>query len=114
MDNIKGKIAVAELIVRDMEISLTEAKNNLYNLRMNIQNHVYDSLEKAECYLMDRFEQEAFQDCEGSGNCGCDEYVQDFIVNGKEYTAIGKFEYDRYDKQYYYVDSRKYFYKDKT
>jgi hypothetical protein len=111
MSNIKGEIAVAELIIRDMEISLSEARSNLYNLRKNIRNHIYESLEKAECLLMDMFEKEAHEDCEGSGNCGCDEYVQDFIVDGKEYTATVKFQYDSF---FYYVDRREYSYKEKA
>jgi hypothetical protein len=114
MSDIKGSIAVAELIVRDMEISLSEATSNLYNLRKDIQNHIYESVEKAKGFLYDQFDNEAENDCEGSGNCGCDEYSQDFIVDGKKYTAIGKFEYDRHDKTYYYIDGCEFSYKEKA
>ena len=107
--NIKEKIAFWELCVQNTKQTLDGEIYELHVAKTSIENHIYESIEKAEGFLYNQFDNEAADDCEGSGNCGNPEYEQDFIVDGKEYTAIGKFEYDRYDKQYYYVDSREYF-----
>lgn len=111
--SIKETITLLESIVSKMEFNLSMARGQLCAAKDNIQNHVYESIEKAEGFLYNQFDNEAANDCEGSGNCGCEEYTQDFIVDGKEYTATGKFEYDRHDKTYYYVDSSEYSYKEK-
>ena len=60
------------------------------------------------------FENQAYEDCEGAGNCGSPEYEQDFIVGGKEYTAVCSFDYDRHDKTYYYIDRSEYSYREKV
>lgn len=68
------------------------------------ENNVFATLEEAESVLEDRLRQQAFQDCEGAHNCGNDEYEQEFVVDGKHYMATAKFEYNRHDKMYYYID----------
>ncbi len=104
---VKEQLTEAQEVVTALTILLTQCQSD-------INNHVYESIEKAEGFLYNQFDNEAADDCEGSGNCGCEEYTQDFIVDGKEYTAIGKFEYDRHDKQFYYVDSSEYSYLEKV
>lgn len=66
--------------------------------------HVYASLDEAEGYLEETLRDRAHADCEGSYNCGDDEYRQGFYVDGVEYVAIASVEYNRHDKTYYYVD----------
>lgn len=68
------------------------------------ENNVFASIEDAEASLYKRLLGEACQDCEGSYNCGADEYTQEFIVNGVHYIGTLSVEYSRYDKRYYYVD----------
>jgi hypothetical protein len=67
-------------------------------------NHRYESLEDAEGTLYEFLCDQASEDCEGSYNCGSSEYTQEFFVGDKAYIASAKVEYNRHDKQYYYVD----------
>lgn len=105
--HIQQSLAEAEKVVRDWHVLLAEADGD-------IQNHVYESLEQAENFLMNGFENQAFEDCEGANNCGEKEYSQDFIVDGVEYTATGIFTYDRHSKTYYYIDESEYCYWEKV
>ena len=75
------------------------------------ENHQYASIELAGYTLMGIFENKAFEDCEGAGNCGDDVYTQKFMVEGKVYLGSGHFDYNRHDKTYYYIDEREWSYK---
>lgn len=68
------------------------------------KNNVFESVVKAEGELEDVLRGRAAADCEGSYNCGNDEYRQGFFVDGVEYVAIASVEYNRHDKTYYYVE----------
>ncbi|MFM0503919.1 hypothetical protein [Paraburkholderia caffeinilytica] len=68
------------------------------------QNNVFESLAKAEYELEDVLRHRASADCEGSYNCGAEEYRQGFFVDGVEYVAIATVEYNRHDKTYYYIE----------
>lgn len=105
---IKEDIERLKERVLEAQRTLSRLTDELVYMQSDIQNNVYESLDEAEDVLMSQFENEAYEDCEGSGNCGAEEYTQDFIVDGKEYTAIGNFSYDRHDKQYYYIDECSY------
>jgi hypothetical protein len=59
-----------------------------------------DNAGRLEEVLLDR----ASDDCEGSHNCGDDEYRQQFYVGDKLHVAILTVEYNRHDKTYYYID----------
>lgn len=67
-------------------------------------NNVFESLEKAKRALYNRLSDYAENACEGRYNYGCDEYIQEFSVDGKKYLATATVEYNRHDKTYYYVD----------
>lgn len=70
-----------------------------------IEGH-YDTLQDAEWQIEDMHRTEAAEACEGSYCMGCDSY--DAIVyitsESKYYKITTEFEYNRHDKQYYYVD----------
>lgn len=68
------------------------------------ENNVYPSLEDAEYKIEGILSDMAYEDCEGEGNCGAEEYRQLFMVGDKSYVGIYNPEYNRYDKTYYYVD----------
>lgn len=68
------------------------------------KNNVFESLEDAERELYEILSDRASLDCVGSYNCGADEYRQGFFVGDKEYVAIADVEYNRHDKQYYFID----------
>lgn len=112
--NIKERIVDLKLEVEDRQAALDNAVFDLSVAERSIENHVYESLERAESRLCAIFEGKAHEDCEGAGNCGEDEYTQDFIVDGKEYVATMTFDYNRHDKTYYYIDGREFSYKEKV
>lgn len=72
------------------------------------ENNVFETLEDADSKMYTLLENQATEDCEGSYNCGDDEYTQEFMVGTQKYLATMTFEYNRHDKTYYYIDSREY------
>ena len=68
------------------------------------ENNVYPSLEDAEYKIESILSDQAFDDCEGAGNCGAEEYRQLFMVGDKTYVGIYNPDYNRHDKTYYYID----------
>jgi hypothetical protein len=84
---------------------LAIAETNLAEFIAARENNVFASVDIAEYEIERRLECMAGNDCEGAGNCGLDEYIQEFIVDGVLYLATYKVEYNRHDKTYYYIDS---------
>jgi hypothetical protein len=83
--------------------ALEAAEGALAEFASRPDNWRFESADKAgrlEEVLLDR----AHDDCEGSYNCGDDEYRQQFYVGDKLHVAILTVEYNRHDKTYYYVD----------
>ena len=68
------------------------------------ENNVYPTLEEAEYAIEDMLYDRAFEDCEGAGRGGLNEYRQLFIVGDKTYVGIYNPEYNRHDRTYYYID----------
>lgn len=100
-----------------LKAAIEEAKKNLAAAEQALedfialpQNNVFASLDDACAELEDRLRGQASQDCEGSYNCGADEYVQQFIVDEILYEGKLTVEYNRHDKTYYYVDGAKFSY----
>lgn len=85
------------------QVTLSAAVAALDAFDQLAENNVFASLKDAE-RLEDTLECRARDDCEGAGNCGNDEYRQEFLVDGVKYVAIYKPEYNRHDKTYYYID----------
>jgi hypothetical protein len=90
--------------VKAAETQLTEAQAALEQWDSLAENNVFETLEKALSTIEDKLRSKASDDCEGAYNCGLDEYSQEFIVGGTKYLATAKFEYNRHDKTYYYID----------
>lgn len=67
----------------------------------------YETLEDAICEVNDQHYNEASEACEGSHCMGNDEYETYVYIKseGKYYTLKTQFEYNRHDKQYYYIDN---------
>lgn len=93
-----------EDIIAQCKVNLELAEANLYKFDTLAENNLFESLEIAESKLEDILYQRAREDCEGSYNCGNDEYRQEFMVAGEKYVAIATYEYNRHDKTYYYID----------
>jgi hypothetical protein len=68
------------------------------------ENNRYENMKDASSKIEDKLRDQARADCEGSYNCGNDEYTQDFYVGEKLYRGTLTCEYDRHDKTYYYLE----------
>lgn len=102
----------------ELQQAVSAAKQNLITAEAAIaafiaspQNNVFATLDDAVGALEDRLRQQAHEDCEGAGNCGAEEYEQEFIVDGVHYEGKLIVEYDRHDKTYYYIDRARFTYK---
>lgn len=96
--------------VKTAETNLAAANCALRAFEDLPENNVFETLPKALSAVEDKLLTQASQDCEGSHNCGQDEYTQGFIVDGVEYLGTLSVEYNRHDKTYYYVDGSKFTY----
>lgn len=104
----KDKLIVA---IAKAEQILDAARAELHEFDCLPENNTFDDLDTAAGTIEDKLLNFATQDCEGSHNRGNDEYSQEFIVNGVRYVGTLKVEYNRRDKQYYYVDESDFDYK---
>ena len=93
-----------EAVVEQCTQALLEANIQLAKFDDLAENNVFATLEEAECKINELLDNRASADCEGSYNCGNDEYRQEFIVNNVKYVGIATYEYNRHDKTYYYID----------
>lgn len=64
----------------------------------------FPSMEEAIEWADEDMEEQASNDCEGSFNCGLEEYFREFKVDNKYYRIVMTAEYGRHDKTYYYLD----------
>lgn len=94
------------------QVIINKLEKELYALETHWSNHVYNHFWEAEYTIFNYFENIARESCEGSYCYGESEYTQEFVVDGVHYLATVTFEYNRYDKQYYYIDGSNYSYKE--
>lgn len=99
-----SKLEELKAAVKASEAAHAKAVAELTEFEQSAENNRFDSLEQAEGELEDVLRDRAFQDCEGAGNCGMDEYEQDFYVGDELHRATLKCEYNRHDKTYYYLE----------
>lgn len=103
-----------ESAVKAAEEDLFKAKQALEEFLDSPENNVFDNLEEACGEIEDKLCEKAGEDCEGSYNCGLEEYSQEFIVNGVHYVGTLKCEYNRHDKTYYYLEEYKFTFAEKA
>jgi len=96
--------------VQEAKTALEKAETELAAFDMLAENNVFADRGYANSAIEDILLGRAFDDCEGSGNCGLDEYQQEFIVDGCIYVGKLTVEYNRHDKTYYYIDESEYTY----
>lgn len=91
---------------------LQKAQAKLELVHSNICFFQFDNHEEAEDTIKEALENKAHNDCEGSYNCGNDEYTQEYQLIDSDAVYLGKIEveYNRHDKTYYYVDEVDYSY----
>jgi len=95
------------LQVKEAAAALEKLKERLENFDSLVENNVFDSIEEAEDALTERFYNVASEACEGSYCFGEREYTQEFVVDEERWMFRLEVEYNRHDKQYYYVDGCK-------
>ena len=105
----KAQIA-AEIATHQKAIATLE--QSLVDFDSLIENNQYDSHRAAEKFIEGRFSNIASNQCEGSYNCGDDQFQQRYQLTGNPnvFEATVKFEYNRHDKTYYYIDGTDYSY----
>lgn len=99
-----------EAAVAAAKANLSTAEKDLNDFIASPLNNVFDGLDSASAELEERLRNIAHEDCEGAGNCGMEEYEQEFIVDGVHYLGKLSVEYDRHDKTYYYIDRARFTY----
>lgn len=96
--------------VKALQAEIAVLETQIEEFDSSPEQNIFESLDKAANQITDRFKDIAHQQCEGAGNCGSPEFKQKFSVDGKSYEATVGFEYDRYDKTYYYIENTSYSY----
>ena len=74
------------------------------NYDIDLSKEYDGEIENLEDYIYDTAYEWASNDCEGSYNCGAEEYTVKFKVNDKLFKVNVGFSYNRHDKTYYYVE----------
>lgn len=93
--------------IKVAQANVAVAQKALDDFESLAENNVYASMEEAGV-LEEILAGRAFEDCEGSYNCGSPIYEQEFMVDGIVYVATLEVKYNRHDKTYYYIDSREF------
>lgn len=93
-----------------LEIQKENLLQQLHQINSDINNFIFENLDEAQDTLMDMFMDKAHDACKGSYNVGDEIYTQEFIIDGHKFLGTGTFEYNCYDRQYYYVDGQEWSY----
>lgn len=103
IEELKQQLIEAQKVVQNLELQIEDENSSL-------ANHQYLSHGAAEYVLEDLLRQQAFEDCEGAGNCGAEQYEQAYQITGEPdvYLAVIDVEYNRHDKTYYYIEECEY------
>lgn len=106
------KIALFKQSVAELRLKITELEKEIEILESDVCNFQFESHDDAEDAISSLLYTKAEDACEGSHNCGADEYAQAYQLIGDSKVYSGKItvDYNRHDKTYYYVDGCKYSY----
>ena len=106
------KIALFKQSAAEFRLKIAELEKEIEALESDVCNFQFESHDDAEDSISSLLYTKAEDACEGSHNCGKDEYTQPYQLIGdtKVYTAKLSVNYNRHDKTYYYVDSATYSY----
>lgn len=97
----------AAIMARDGRLVIRPDSGDPLTIICGSIDKVYKTLEEALDEERDAHYEEAAEDCEGSYNIGADYYETLVYITdeSKYYNIKTKFEYNRHDKQYYYIDN---------
>ncbi|ATW58260.1 nicotinamide phosphoribosyltransferase [Pseudomonas phage ventosus] len=99
--------AYSQIMARDGRLVIRPDSGDPLTIICGSIDKVYKTLEEALEEERDAHYEEAAEDCEGSHNIGADYYETLVYITdeSKYYNIKTKFEYNRHDKQYYYIDN---------
>ena len=85
----------------------------VWNSKMEVfkqdpKNNVFETFSDAASKIEDELYSLAHEACEGSYNCGLDQYSKQFYVGENLYIGVSTFQYNRHDKMYYYIDEHEF------
>lgn len=97
----------AAIMARDGRLVIRPDSGDPLDIICGTAGETYETLEDAIYEVNDQHYNEASEACEGSHCMGNDEYETYVYIKseGKYYTLKTQFEYNRHDKQYYYIDN---------
>jgi len=97
----------AAIMARDGRLVIRPDSGDPLSIICGTIDKVYATLGEALDEERDAHYEEAAEDCEGSHNIGADYYETLVYITeeSKYYNIKTKFEYNRHDKQYYYIDN---------
>ncbi|QYW06677.1 putative nicotinamide phosphoribosyltransferase [Pseudomonas phage UAVern] len=97
----------AAIMKRDGRLVIRPDSGDPLSIICGTIDKVYATLGEALDEERDAHYEEAAEDCEGSHNIGADYYETLVYITeeSKYYNIKTKFEYNRHDKQYYYIDN---------
>jgi len=100
-----------DLAFQQAEAELTQLISQVELKKVLIEKMVDDpefnrfkNADEAYDVLDDKFLDRAREACEGSYNIGQDVYTQECFLNGVPYIYTMSIEYNRHDKEFYYLD----------
>lgn len=101
------KISLFKQSAAEFRLKIAELEKEIEKLESDVCNFQFESHDDAEDTISSMLYTKAEDACEGSHNCGKDEYTQPYQLIGDSKVYIGKItvDYNRHDKTYYYVDS---------
>jgi hypothetical protein len=102
---IHEQVRALKNTISDLEQDLVSNKSELYRLERLPEYNKFANITIAGASIYDKLENEAHTDCRGSYNCGNPQYTQQFYVDDVLYVGILDVEYNRHDKQYYYIEN---------
>lgn len=94
--------------IKQTTIKLDLLKTQEEDILSSAEYNTFTTKEEADSKINCKLANMADDDCEGSHNCGLDEYRQEYIVDNIKYVGILTVEYNRHDKTYYYVEDSSY------
>lgn len=106
------KVALFKQSAAELRLKIAELEKEIETLESDVCNFQFETHEAAADILYSLLRDEASNDCEGSHNCGANEYTQPYQLIGDSTVYHGKItvQYNRHDKIYYYVDDCSYSY----
>ncbi len=97
----------SEIMARDGKVVIRPDSGDPAEIICGKEYLIFKTLKEAEDHAESKIYDEAHSDCEGSYNCGKEEYSRIYKVSNKYYKITWSFEYGRHDKTYYFIEESK-------